>query len=126
MTGGGDGLTLVCTLGGAGSAAPMQFKFAVGGGRLAFLPATTASLSRPLLLATDAGVDAVHLVDVVGRSHAGYLAPPGSIAGPRGVAASGTSPLVVISAWKEWDSGDHVVVVYKGSGAAWQRGRRCR
>jgi hypothetical protein len=97
----------------------MQFKFAVGGGRLAFLPATSSCV-HPLLLVTDAGADAVHLVDVVGRSHAGYVAPPGSIAGPRGVAASGTSPLVVISAWKEWDSGDHVVVVYRGSGAAWE------
>jgi hypothetical protein len=59
-TGGGDGLTLVCTLGGAGSVAPMQFKFAVGGGRLAFLPATSSGIS-PLLLVTDAGADAVHL-----------------------------------------------------------------
>jgi hypothetical protein len=56
----------------------------------------------------------------VGRSHAGYLASPGSIAGPRGVAASGASPLVAVSAWKMYHSGDHVVVVYKGSGAVWE------
>jgi DNA-binding beta-propeller fold protein YncE len=95
-----------------------------GSGYLAFTPpvatTTTAGLSRPLLLVTDAGHDAVHLVDVVGRSHAGYLASPGSIAGPRGVAASGASPLVAVSAWKRDGSGDHVVVVYRGSGAVWE------
>jgi hypothetical protein len=126
--GGIDGLRLVCTLGGAGSVAPMQFMFSDGEGFLAFTPpvststitTTTASLARPLLLVTDAGYDAVHLVDVVDRTHAGYLASPGSIAGPRGVAASRTSPLVVVSAWKEEGSGDHVVVVYRGVGAVWE------
>ncbi len=127
--GGGGGLGLVCTLGGAGSAAPMQFKFQHRdgySGYLAFTPPTTptsggsSSSARPLLLVTDVGHDAVHLVDVVGRSHAGYLASPGSIAGPRGVAASGASPLVAVSAWKKEDSGEHVVVVYRGTGAVWE------
>jgi hypothetical protein len=125
--GGGGGLRLVCTLGGTGSAAPMQFKFNGVSGYLAFTPPTTTTFSgssssstRPLLLVTDAGHDAVHVVDMVGRSHAGYLASPGSIAGPRGVAASGASPLVAVSAWKKSDSGDHVVVVYRGSGAVWE------
>jgi hypothetical protein len=121
-------LRLVCTLGGAGSAAPMQFEFeddAGCSGYLAFTPpgATTSgsrSSACPVLLVTDAGHDAVHVVDVVGGTHVGYLASPGSIAGPRGVAASGTSPLVAISAWKEDDSGDHVVLVYRGSGAVWE------
>jgi hypothetical protein len=107
----------------------MQFKFIDGNGGsgyLAFTPPATSSSgnsARPLLLVTDAGHDAVHVVDVVGRSHAGYLAAPGSIAGPRGVAASGASPpLVAVSAWKEQRSGDHVVVVYRGSGpgAVWE------
>jgi hypothetical protein len=100
----------------------MQFKFA-GGGRLAFLPATSSGSStnaRTLLLVTDAGADAVHVVDVVRRTHAGYVAPPGSIAGPRGVAACDTSPLVAVTAWKREHSGDHVVVVYRGSGAVWE------
>jgi hypothetical protein len=125
--GGDGGLRLVCTLGGAGSVAPMQVEFWDNGdssGLLAFTPpvatTTTASLSRPLLLVADAGHDAVHVVDVVGGSHAGYLASPGSIAGPRGVAASGASALVAVSAWKKWGSGDHVVVVYRGSGSAWE------
>jgi hypothetical protein len=76
--------------------------------------------AHPLLLVTDHGHDAVHLVDVEARAHAGYLAAPGSIAGPRGVAASGASPLVAVNAWKEEYSGDHVVVVYRGSGSVWE------
>jgi hypothetical protein len=116
----------VCTLGGVGSVAPMQFMFTRdydGSGYLAFTPPTTSSpgsSSRPLLLVADAGADAVHVVDVVCGSHVGYLASTGSISGPRGVAASGTSPLVAVSAWKRPDSGDHVVVVYRGSGAVWE------
>ena len=100
----------------------MQFKFSGvgGGGWLAFTSPSSHGTSHPLLLVTDAGADAVHLVDVVGRTHAGYVASPGSIAGPRGVAASGASPLVAVSAWKKYDSGDHVVVVYRGSGAVWE------
>jgi hypothetical protein len=108
----------------------MQFKFydssGLYSGFLAFTYTTTTTTTTsgssgyPLLLVTDAGHNAVHLVDVVGRTHAGYLASPGSIAGPRGVAASGTSPLVAVSAWKERHSGDHVVVVYRGSGAVWE------
>ncbi len=76
-------------------------------------------MRAPCLLVTDSGADAVHLVDVVGQTHAGYLASPGSIAGPRGVAASGASSLVAVSAWKEWSSGSHVVVVYRGGGTVW-------
>jgi hypothetical protein len=109
----------------------MQFKFICdshASGYLAFTPPAaattttsgTSSSARPLLLVTDAGHDAVHLVDVVGRTHEGYLASPGTIAGPRGVAASGAPPLVAVSAWKERHSGDHVVVVYRGSGAVWE------
>jgi hypothetical protein len=110
----------------------MQFMFlgdnvASGSGSLAFTPPTTTTTSgrssggdRPLLLVTDAGHAAVHVVDVVGRTHAGYLAAPGSIAGPRGVAASGASPLAAVSAWKRYGSGDHVVVVYRGNGAVWE------
>jgi hypothetical protein len=117
------GLTQVCTLGGAGSVAPFPFKFSDGGSSLAFAPpirAGSSSSACPLLLVADFGADAVHLVDVVGRAHAGYLAPPGTVAGPRGVAASGTSPLVAVSAWKESSSGDPLVMVYRGIGAVWE------
>ncbi len=131
--GGGGRLRLVCTLGGAGSVAPMRFKFEDGtgySGYLAFTPPTTASRdsdsTHPLLLVTDHGHDAVHVVDVVGRTHAGYVASPGSIAGPRGVAATSSSDgtvLVAVSAWKDSGRGDHVVVVYRGSGAVWEKVR---
>jgi hypothetical protein len=124
------GCPLVCTLGGDGSVAPLQFKLWDGRGSsgcLTFTPFTTTTgegSARPLLLVTDAGHDAVHLVDVVARTHVGYVARPGSIAGPWGVAASVTSPLVAVSAWKQIYSCDHVVVVYKrttcSSGAVWE------
>jgi hypothetical protein len=93
----------------------MQFEFYDGdySGWMAF---TGLATSR-LLVVTDAGHDAVHVIDVAGRAHAGYVAAPGAIAGPRGVAARGS--LVAVSAWKESDSGDHVVRMFEGSGAMW-------
>ncbi len=111
--GAGAGLALVCTLGGASSPAPMRFKFSSGGGWMAF----TGPATSRLLLLTDAGLDTVHVIDVVGRVQAGYVAVPGAIAGPRGVAARGT--LVAVSAWKYELNRDHVVRVYEGSGAMW-------
>jgi hypothetical protein len=118
--GAGAGLALVCTLGGASSPAPMQFKFNDGNwsGWMAFTGPARAATSRRLLLVTDAGHDAVHVIDVAGRVHAGYVAAPGTIAGPRGVAARGS--LVAVSAWKEDERGDHVVRVFEGSGATWR------
>jgi hypothetical protein len=82
---GDGGLVRVCTLGGRGSTAPMQFKFSHSwaSGYLAF----TFANSRPLLLVTDACQGAVHIVDVVSQTHVGYVASPGSLAGSRGVAA---------------------------------------
>jgi hypothetical protein len=115
--GAGAGLARVCTLGGDSSPAPMQFQFEEPkywpSGWMAF----TGPATSRLLLVTDAGHDAVHVIDVAGREHAGYVAAPGTIAGPRGVAARGS--LVVVSAWKEARSGDHVVRVFEGSGAMW-------
>ncbi len=113
--GAGAGLALVCTLGGASSPAPMQFKFSDDNysGWMAF----TGPATSRLLVLTDAGYDAVHVVDVAGRVHAGYVAAPGTIAGPRGVAARGS--LVAVSAWKIDGSGEHVVRMFEGSGAMW-------
>jgi hypothetical protein len=116
--GAGAGLALVRTLGGASSPAPMRFKFLdddhLPSGWMAF----TGPATSRLLLVTDAGHDAVHVIDVVGRKHAGYVAAPGTIAGPRGVAAWGS--LVAVSAWKCVHFGDHVVRVFEGSGAMWR------
>ncbi len=103
--GAGAGLALVCT----------QFKFWDGNasGWMAF----TGPATSRLLLLTAAGHDAVHVIDVAGRVHVGYVAAPGTIAGPRGVAARGS--LVAVSAWKHGYSGEHVVHVFEGSGAMW-------
>ncbi len=119
---GRSGLVPVCTLGGASSPAPMQFKFvykAYSSGWMAFTgPATVR-----LLVVTDAGHHAVHVIDVAGRVHVGYVAAPGAIAGPRGVAARG-SMLAVSTAWKK-----HAVAVVttwcRCSRAAGRRGQRC-
>jgi hypothetical protein len=93
----------------------MQFKFSDGfsSGWMAF----TGPATSRLLLLTDAGHDAVHVIDVAGQLFVGYVAAPGTIAGPRGVAARGS--LVAVSAWKKWDSGEHVVRLFEGSGAMW-------
>ncbi len=95
----------------------MQFKFGDECGYSGLMAFIGPASSRRLLL-TDAGHDAVHVIDVVGRVHAGCVAAPGTIAGPRGVAARGS--LVAVSAWKVWGSGDHVVRVFEDSGAMWR------
>jgi hypothetical protein len=112
---GAAGLALVCTLGGAASAPPMQFAFsdASGAPRSGYLAFAGAPTSRRLLV-TDAGHDAVHVIDVTGRVHAGYVAAPGSIPGPRGVAASGCRVAV-----STCSAGTGRVVVFEGSGATW-------
>jgi hypothetical protein len=115
--GAGAGLALVCTLGGTSSPPPMQFKFSPHGGWLAF----TGPATSRLLLLTDAGHDAVHVIDVAGRVHVGYVAAPGTIAGPQGVAARGS--LVAVSACQKYDSSDHVVRLFEGSGASWSEVR---
>ena len=109
-----DGLVCKSTLGGAGSPAPMRFRFGEGhlfSGGLAF--AGTGCC----LLVSDYGNDAVHMIDVVHGKHVGYVAAPGTIAGPRGVAAR--KSLVAVSAWQELRRGDHIVQIYEGSGATW-------
>ncbi len=119
--GSSGGLACLYTLGGPDCPAPMQFQFLpleVGGLRyLSGWMAFTGPATSRLLLLTDVGQDAVHVIDVVGRTHVGYVAAPGTIAGPRGVAARGS--LVAVSAWKEAGTGDHVVRLFEGSGASW-------
>ena len=123
---GASGLARMSTLGGEGSPAPMQFKFVLNGhtsGYLAFTPPPPDSDTRRfphVLLVADAGHDAVHLVDVRNTgTHVGYLAAPGTIAGPRSVASSGTGSLVAVSAWKDRFRGHHVVHIYRmGSGGS--------
>jgi hypothetical protein len=107
----------------------MQFRFQGASGSMTFSGPTTSRL----LLVTDAGHDAVHVIDVAGRVHVGYVAAPGTITGPRGVAARGS--LVAVSAFSEdseeepamrkitrwsYDSPPgHEVRLFEGSGAMW-------
>jgi DNA-binding beta-propeller fold protein YncE len=93
----------------------MQFKFDDGHWHWSGLMAFMGPTSR--LLVTDAGHDAVHVIDVAEGLHVGYVVAPGAIAGPRGVAARGF--LVAVSAWKESYSVDSVVRVFEGSGVMW-------
>jgi hypothetical protein len=109
------GLARVGALEGAALRPRVQFKFVEGSvsGFLTFMGPHSARR----LLVTDVGCDAVHIVDVVGRAHVGYVAAPGSIAGPRGVAARGS--LVAVGVWRKGGSGDHVVQLFEGSGTSW-------
>jgi hypothetical protein len=103
----------------------MQFKFTdTGGNPSGFLAFTDGESPHPhLLLVTDAGNNAVHVIDVVAQSHLGHVAPLRSISGPRGVATKG--PVVAVSAWRSHISA-HLVHVFQGSvgdGPSWCRVR---
>jgi hypothetical protein len=115
---GDSALEKLHTIRGSDFCAHMQFKFWEGNGNFSsgYLAFTGSGTSR-VLLVTDHGNDAVHVVDVVNRVHVGYLAAPGTIDGPRGVAAKDS--LVAISAWKKWSEGEHAVRLFQGRGAMW-------
>ena len=105
-----------------GGVAPMEFEFGCfyydgQTGHMAFTDGR-------LLLVTDAGQGAVHVIDVVHGAHVGYVAAPGSLSGARGVATR--KSLAAISSWEEYHSSvNHSVHVFErdsdsGSGAcAW-------
>lgn len=80
-------------------------------GHMAFL----GPVARCLLAVTDAGHEAVHLLDVLTHTHVGYVARPGTITAPAGVAA-----------WESWIAvstapveADHVIRLYEGAEAEW-------
>ena len=109
-----DGLVHLDTLGGPESPQALRFKFVDEGGVTSGHLAFTSACH---LLVTDAGHGAVHVVDVVGRAHVGYVAAPGAVAGPRGVASRGT--LTAVTAWGDEHRGDHVVLLFEGSDTEW-------
>jgi hypothetical protein len=75
-----DGSTRIRTIGGGGSAESMDFKFMEDNGCISGWMAFTGSTAASrLLLVTDAGNNAVHVIDVLHGAHVGYLAAPGSI-----------------------------------------------
>jgi hypothetical protein len=114
-----EGLVYRCSLGdAAGSPAPMRFMFQDSASSVSgYLAFTGSTAAARYLLVTDAGHDAVHVIDVVHGTHVGYVAAPGTIPGPRGVAAR--QALVAVSAWKELSSGEHIIQLFEGSGATW-------
>ena len=70
----------------------IDFKFVVPdtglwSGWMAFTGSTGSTAAERLLVVTDAGNRAVHVIDVIHAKHVGYVAAPGSIDEPRGVAA---------------------------------------
>ena len=90
-------------------------------GYLAFVGCTTSRL----LLVSDAGSEAVHVVDVVGRKHVGYVAAPGTIDGPKQIATRGSLVAVNVEPCRPgWSKmGDSKVVLFEGSGASWMKVR---
>lgn len=128
-----DGLPLLYTLGGKDFSPGLNFKqFAYPddhnfSGNLAFIPDSkgsgqtcTTPYSRQLLLVTDVGHHAVHIIDVVNRTHEGYLASPGTILGPRGITASGTCPLVAVSSWPPDMHGTRKVTLFRRQETVWE------
>ena len=100
--------------------ANMVFKFNAGDGLSGYLAFVGCTTSR-LLLVSDAGSEAVHVVDVVGRKHVGYVAAPGTIDGPKQIATRGSLVAVNVRPWRPgWSKiGDSKVVLFEGSGASW-------
>jgi hypothetical protein len=101
-------LVPVRTLGGV---APMEFGFYNDSGCMAFADGCEATTA--LLLVTDTGISGcgtVHVIDVVRGTHVGYVAAPGTIRSPQGVATQNSLAAV---------SSHTSVRVFEGSGATW-------
>lgn len=110
-------LGLKCTFGGPSSAAPMQFQFKAKGDVWSGWTAFTGSASNRLLLVTDGGHDAVHVIDVVANSHKGYLVDPGMIPCPVTVAAAGGR--VAVTSYNYSVNSTSVRMYEGGEGTSW-------
>lgn len=111
-----EGFMYQCTLGGAKSLAPMQFSFhnCYSSGYLAF---TGCAATGRYLVVTDAGLHAVHVIDVVHKAHVGYVAAPLSICFPMALAARKSQ--VAVIAQKHYASDIRIIRLFEGSGAVW-------
>jgi len=122
-------MRLLRTIGGSPLQPRTHFDFSSGWGISGALAFTGPAAARRLVV-TDHGNDAVHVIDVfahicVGESdscHVGYVASPGTICGPRGVAARGS--LVAVSTWDFLSSSKHIISLFEGSNYAWTMVRR--
>jgi hypothetical protein len=105
-------VTLLYSLGGAGAAPPMRFKFITDediGGQLAVMEPWTEG-GRPLLFVTEAEGDAVHVIDVESGTHVGYVGEAvGSIA-----TVAAAKGLVALARWEA-----PTIVLFQGAGATW-------
>jgi hypothetical protein len=103
-----------------GDVAPMDFEFSNASGYMAFTDGCGEAMPSHLLLVTDGGKgegrQAVHVVDVVHGTHVGYVAAPGTITHPRGVATR--KSLAAGSCCGERGHND-VVRVFDGRDATW-------
>jgi hypothetical protein len=110
IAGAGVGQRELVHLNTLGDAMPMKFCFRNAfdnfdtSGHMAF-----TDCARRLLLVTDAGHCAVHIIDVVRGTHVGYVAQPGTVVGPRGVATKGS--FVAVSSWYYFQREAHAVLV---------------
>ncbi len=113
-------LALVRTLGGD---APMEFQFWNSSGYMAFTDGCggVSTANRRLLLVTEHGKSdgsgAVHVIDVVRGAHVGYVAAPGTIRSPKGVATRKSFAAVSCQALVGYNS---EVRVFEGSSGTWR------
>jgi len=69
------------------------------------------------LVVTDAGLHAVHVIDVVHKAHVGYVAAPLSIWSPMALAARKSQ--VAVIAQERYASDIRIIRLFEGSGAVW-------
>ena len=115
-------LACVCEFGGAGSEPPMRFSFGDPGypicrasGALGFVDAPEHPL---MLLVTDCGQRAVHIINIPERAHAGYVASPGTIVEPRGLGVGRGGTMVAVSAWKRYEEGNDFIYLFHRRGVS--------
>jgi len=95
LEGGPEGMPLLDVLG-HDEEGPMHFHFDPDNSScLAFGPLALEA-GQDLLLAADFGHDTVHIIDVPGRAHMGYVWGRGGIPSPRGVATRGARVAVTL------------------------------